>query len=243
MRDGAIDPLAEFRRVNVEGTLRLASQAADRGVRRFVFISSIKVNGEETSPGAPFTAADAARPADPYGVSKWEAEEGLRGLARERGMDVVIIRPVLVYGPGVKANMLAMMRWLHRGVPLPLGAIHNRRSLVAVDNLVDLVMVALHHPAAANRTLLVSDDHDVSTTELLERMGAALGRPARLLPVPAALLTAGARMLGRAEVARRLCGSLQVDIRETRATLGWIPPVSLDEGLRATARHFLSRVR
>lgn len=239
MSDRSADPSAEFRRVNVEGTLNLAGQAATAGVRRFVFISSIKVNGESTLPGKPFTAGDVPAPVDPYGLSKYEAEESLRKLAAETGMELVIVRPPLVYGPGVKANFLGMMRWLYKGVPLPLGAVHNRRSLVALDNLVDLIVTCMDHPAAAGRTFLVSDGDDLSTTELLRRTGEALGRPARLLPVPVKLLEMGAACLGRRAVARRLCGSLQVDITETRERLGWEPPVSVDEALQATADDFL----
>jgi nucleoside-diphosphate-sugar epimerase len=235
MRDSAGDPLGEYRRVNVAGTLRLARQAADAGASRFVFISSIKVNGEQTASGTPFTADDAPAPIDPYGVSKHEAEQGLRGLADESQLEVVIIRPVLVYGPGVKANFLAMMRWLKRGIPLPLGAIHNRRSLVALDNLVDLLMTCIHHRAAANQTFLVSDGEDLSTTALLRRMGAAMGKPARLVPVPETVLRAGAAVLGKQDLARRLFGSLQVDILKTRQLLGWVPPISVDEGLRRAA--------
>lgn len=233
MRDTAGDPLAEFRRTNVAGTLALARQAAMAGVRRFVFISSVKVNGESTSAGQPFTADDEPAPQDPYGISKMEAEQGLRRIAAETGMEVVVIRPPLVYGPGVKANFQAMMRWLARGVPLPLGAItHNRRSLVALDNLVDLIVMCLSHPAAANQTFLVSDGEDLSTTDLLRRMARALGKPARLLPVPPSLLKLGAAMVGKPELAQRLCGSLQVDISKTRQLLGWAPPLSVDEGLR-----------
>ena len=239
MRDEAADPLAEFRRVNVEGTLNLARQAAEAGVRRFVYLSSIKVNGEQTLLGKPFTEQDLPTPLDPYGMSKYEAEEGLRKLAQKTGMEVVVIRPVLVYGPGVKANFLNMMRWLHKGVPLPLGAIHNRRSLVALDNLVDLIVTCIDHPAAANQIFLVSDGEDLSTTELLRRMGLALGRPARLIPVPVSLLTAWAALLGRRDMAQRLCGSLQVDISKTQTLLGWKPPISVDEGLRRTAQGFL----
>lgn len=239
MRDQAANPLAEFRRVNVEGTLNLARQAAEAGVRRFIYLSSIKVNGEQTLPGQSFTEDDLPAPLDPYGISKYEAEEGLRALVAETGMEVVIIRPVLVYGPGVKANFLRMMRWLHKGVPLPLGAIHNRRSLVALDNLVDLIVTCLDHPAAANQTFLVSDGEDLSTTELLRRMGLALGRPARLIPVPVSLLTAGAALLGRRDMAQRLSGSLQVDISKAQTLLAWKPPISVDEGLRRTAQGFL----
>lgn len=239
MADTATDPLTEFRRVNVEGTLNLARQAVAVGVRRFVFISSIKVNGESTPLGQAFAADDVADPQDPYSISKHEAELGLRRLAAESGMEVVIIRPPLVYGPGVKANFQSMMRWLKRGVPLPLGAIHNKRSLVALDNLVDLIITCLDHPAAANQTFLVSDGEDLSTTELLQRLGLALGRPARLLPVPTLLLKAGAAVLGRRDMAQRLCGSLQVDITKARTLLGWTPPISVDEGLRRTAQGFL----
>jgi nucleoside-diphosphate-sugar epimerase len=235
MADTAANPLAEFRRVNVQGTLNLARQAAAAGVRRFVFVSSIKVNGEATQLGRPFTADDAPAPLDAYGVSKMEAEQGLREIARQTGMEVVIIRPPLVYGPGVKANFAAMMRWLRRGVPLPLGAIHNQRSLVALDNLVDLIVTCLAHPAAANQTFLVSDGEDVSTTELLCRMGQALSRPARLIPVPVSWLKLAAAMVGKSDVAQRLCGSLQVDIEKTRRLLSWTPPLSLDEGLRKAA--------
>lgn len=240
MNDKAANPLAEFRRINVAGTLSLAKQAADMGVKRFVFLSSIKVNGEQTLPGLAYTADQFPNPCDPYGISKMEAEDGLRVLANETGMEMVIIRPPLVYGPGVKANFLAMMRWLSRGVPLPLGAVtENRRSLVGLDNLVDLIIRCIDHPAAANQTFLVSDGEDLSTAELLRRMGQALGRPARLVPVPMALLKAGAAVLGRGDVAQRLCGSLQVDITKTRELLDWSPPASVDEGLRRTAEHWI----
>ncbi|WP_153115847.1 UDP-glucose 4-epimerase family protein [Rhodocyclus tenuis] len=240
MNDAAQDPLAEFRRVNVEGTLNLARQAAASGVRRFVFLSSVKVNGEHTLPGCAFSAADAPVAIDPYGISKQEAERGLRALAAESGMEVVIIRPPLVYGPGVKANFLSMMHWLKRGVPLPLGAIDNRRSLVGIDNLVDLIVTCIDHPAAANQTFMVSDGEDLSTSDLLRRLSAALGRPARLLPVPPWLLRAGAALLGKPELARRLCGNMQVDITKTRELLGWSPPLSVDEGLRRTAVAYLA---
>ena len=238
MQETTADPLTEFRQVNVQGTLNLARQAAAAGVKRFVFISSIKVNGESTRLGPPFKADDVPAPLDAYGVSKMEAEQGLRELAAKTGMDVVIIRPPLVYGPGVKANFAAMMRWLQRGVPLPLGAIHNQRSLVALDNLVDLIITCIDHPAAANQTFLVSDGEDLSTTQLLRRMGQAMGQPARLIPVPPALLKAGAALLGKPELAQRLCGSLQLDMSKTRQLLGWNPPISVDEGLRRAAAGF-----
>jgi len=243
MQDSAADPLAEFRKVNVDGTLNLARQAAAAGVGRFTFISSIKVNGEGAPLGRPYTADDAPAPEDPYGVSKREAEDGLRQLAVETGMEVVIIRPPLVYGPGVKANFHALLRAVARGIPMPLGAIHNRRSLVALDNLVDLIITCIDHPAAANQTFLVSDGEDLSTPELIRRMARALGRPARLIPVPTAVLMAGATLLGKREVAARLCGSLQVNITKARKVLGWTPPVSVDEGLRRTAEHYLSSQR
>lgn len=243
MNENAGEPLLMYRQVNVEGTLALARQAAAAGVRRFVFLSSIKVNGESTAPGRPFTPDDAPAPTDPYGVSKMEAEDRLRALADATGMEMVIIRPVLVYGPGVKANFLSMMRWLNKGVPLPLGAIRNERSLVALDNLVDLIVTCIDHPAAANQTFLVSDGEDLSTSGLLRRMGAALGKPARLLPVPPWLINGAAILLGKQAFAQRLCGSLQVEISKTRSLLGWSPPVSVDDALRKTAQHFLSEHR
>jgi len=239
MRDKAVDTLTEFRAVNVEGTLNLARQAAKAGVRRFVYLSSIKVNGEQTLPGQAFTEQDVPAPLDPYGISKYEAEEGLHKIAQQTGMEVVVIRPSLVYGPGVKANFLNMMRWLHKGVPLPFGAIHNRRSLVGLDNLVDLIVICLEHSAAANQTFLVSDGEDLSTTELLRRMAAALNMPTRLLPVPQKLLEVVFKMLGKGDLAQRLCGSLQVDITKACTVLDWKPLISVDEGLRRTAEHFL----
>ncbi|MCY1391669.1 N-acetyl-alpha-D-glucosaminyl-diphospho-ditrans,octacis-undecaprenol 4-epimerase [compost metagenome] len=243
MNDTESDPLEAFRKVNVEGTLNLARQAAGQGVRRFVFISSIKVNGEGTPLNKPYFADTPPAPADPYGVSKMEAEQGLREIATDSGMEVVIIRPVLVYGPGVGANFLNMMRWLDKGVPLPFGAIHNRRSLVALDNLVDLILTCIRHPAAANQTFLVSDGEDLSTTQLLRRMGQALGKPARLLPVPSVLLERGAQLLGKQGLSQRLCGSLQVDISKTRKLLGWTPPVSVNEALLSAANYYKGRQR
>lgn len=240
MNDDVDNPLVEFRAINVAGTLTLARHAAAAGVRRFIFISSIKVNGEGTETGRPFSADDVPAPVDPYGISKMEAEQGLRSLAEETGMEVVIIRPVLVYGPGVKANFRSMMKWLSHGVPLPLGSIRNKRSLVALDNLVDLIVTCIDHPAAANQTFLVSDGDDLSTTELLQRMGCALGKPARLLPFPPFMLQVGAALLGKKNVAQRLCGSLQVDIGKTRKLLGWTPPVTVDAALQRAAASFQS---
>lgn len=238
MREKATNPLADFRLVNVDGTLNLARQAAAAGVRRFIYLSTIKVNGEQTLPEHPFTEDDVPAPRDPYAVSKYEAEVGLRQLAQQTGMEVVIIRPPLVYGPGVKANFLYMIRLLHKEVPLPFGSINNRRSLVALDNLVDFIIACLDHPAAANQTFLVSDGEDLSTTELLRRLAHALGRPARLVPIPASLLKAGAALVGRRDMAQRLCGSLQVDITKARTLLGWTPPISVAEGLGQAAQRF-----
>jgi nucleoside-diphosphate-sugar epimerase len=232
MQDDATDLLQAYREVNVKGTLNLANQAIQAGVRRFVFVSSIKVNGEATQPGRPFTADDLPSPLDPYGVSKFEAEQGLRGIEAQTGMEVVIVRPPLVYGPEVKANFAAMMCWVARGIPLPLGAIHNARSMVALGNLVDLLVTCLKHPAAAGHTFLVSDGQDVSTTDLLRRTAQAMGKKALLLPVPASVLELCATLLGKRAVAQRLCGSLQVDIAKTCRLLGWIPPLTLDQGLR-----------
>lgn len=242
MSEEAVDPLFEYRRVNVDGTLNLAYQASEAGVRRFVFISSIKVNGECTDLGHPFTADQILVPSDPYGVSKYEAEMGLRALSKETGMEVVIIRSPLVYGPGVKANFLSIMNWLRRGIPLPLSGItKNRRSFIFLDNLVDMIITCITHPAAANQTFLVSDDEDLSTAGLLNRLALALGRPSKLIGVPEALITLGAKLLGRADIAQRLCGSLQVDIKKTKDLLSWSPPVSVDEGLRQTVTHFLKK--
>lgn len=237
--DNSSDPLAAFRRANFEGTAALARQAAATGVQRFVFLSSIKVNGEFTEVGKTFTADDVPAPQDPYGISKHEAEQSLRQIASETSMEVVIIRPPLVYGPGVKANFESMMRWLVRGFPLPLAAVtENRRSLVALDNLMDLIVTCLNHPAAANQTFLVSDGEDISTAELLKRMGTALGHPARLFYLPPALLRLGATVLNKPGIYQRLSGSLQLDITKTRQLLGWTPPVSVDKGLWRAAEGF-----
>jgi nucleoside-diphosphate-sugar epimerase len=234
------DPLAAFRTVNVGHTLKLARAAAKAGAKRFVFVSSVKVNGEGTASGRPYRETDVPQPADFYGISKLEAEDALRLLATETGMEVVIIRPVLVYGPGVKANFASMMNWLLKGVPLPFGAIHNQRSLVALDNLVDLMLTCIDHPAAADQTFLVSDGEDVSTTQLLQKLGTALNRPARLLPVPEQLLVAGATLLGKKALSQRLCGSLQVDISKARSLLGWHPVLTLEQALRKTAEEFIN---
>lgn len=233
MDEVALDSLTEYRRVNVQGTSNMARQAAAAAVRRFVFISSIKVNGEKTSIGRPFTAEDAPAPEDAYGLSKAEAETELRRIAEETGMEVTIIRPPLIYGPGVKGNFSSLVNWVRQGLPLPLGGLtYNRRSLVSLDNLVDLLLVCVEHPKAANQTFLISDGEDISTTELLRKIGKALSRPARLLWVPAGLLVLMASLLGKRAISQRLLGSLQVDIYKTGELLDWKPLVSVDEGLR-----------
>lgn len=239
MREASTDPLAQFRLVNTAGTDVLATQAARAGVRRFVYLSSIKVNGEKTFPGRPFTERDKPAPIDAYGISKFEAELALQKIARETGMEVVVIRPPLVYGAGVKANFRRMMQWLRRRVPLPFGAVHNYRSLVGLDNLVDLIITCARHPNAANETFLAGDGEDLSTTQLLRRLAAALGYPARLFPVPRSLLRFGFAMINQREMEQRLCGSLQVDISRAYELLGWRPPLSVDEGLRRVAMDFL----
>ncbi|WP_415846313.1 UDP-glucose 4-epimerase family protein [Stutzerimonas zhaodongensis] len=232
LHEQAADPLTEFRRANADGTLVLARQAAEAEVRRFVFISTIKVLGEQTLPDSPFRADDVPRPTDPYGVSKREAEDDLLALAAETGMEVVVIRPPLVYGPGVKGNFASMIKLVEKGLPLPLGAIQNKRSMVGIGNLVDLISRCVDHPAAANQVLLAGDGEDLSTTELLRSVAEAMGKPARLIPVPAGMLTLCATLLGKKAMAQRLLGSLQVDISKTRNLMGWTPPYSVREGLR-----------
>jgi nucleoside-diphosphate-sugar epimerase len=236
MKERSSDPLAEFRRVNVEGTANLARQAAAAGVRRFIFLSSVKVNGEFTEAGQPFTIDDVPDPEDPYGISKHEAEQFLCEIASETNMELVTIRSPLVYGFGVKANFESLMRWVSRGIPLPLAAVtENRRSLVALDNLVDLIVTCLYHPAAANQTFMVSDGEDLSTADLLRRMGEAQGTPAKLFYIPLATLRLGATLIGKQNIYQRLCSSLQVDITKTKRLLDWTPPISIDEGLRRAA--------
>lgn len=242
MQDTQQEALDEYRKINVDGTLNLARQAVDAGVKRFIFLSSIKVNGESTKPGQLFTADGISNPQDAYAVSKEEAECGLFELSMQSKMEVVCIRPPLVYGPGVKANFAAMMYWLYKGIPLPFGVIHNKRSVVALDNLVDLILTCMEHPAAGNQVFLVSDGEDLSTTELLRRTAVALGRSPRLLPVPQELLQFAFRLLGKRDLAQRLCGSLQVDISKTCTMLGWSPLVSVDEGLLMAAEAFLRTI-
>ena len=238
MKEQVADSMTEFRKVNVDGTLKLASQAATAGVKRFIFISSIKVNGEGTHFGAPYTAESATLPVDEYGISKLEAETGLFNIAANSSMEVVIIRPVLVYGPGVKANFLNMMRVVEKGIPLPFGRINNKRSLVSLDNLVDFIFHCMTHPAASNQVFLVSDGEDLSTSELLRKIANAMGKKSRLVPVPVGLLKLVAQIFGQKKLIDRLCGSLQVDIKKNKQILGWTPPFSIDDALIKTAKDF-----
>ena len=228
MQEGHGDPVAANRRTNVEGTLTLARQAQAFGVKRLIFLSSIKVNGEETEPGRPFRPEDLPAPLDPYGRSKLEAEIGLRDLAAQTGLEVVIIRPPLVYGAGVAANFRALLSLVARGVPLPLGAVRNKRSLVAVGNLVDLIHRCIDHPAAPGEVMMAGDGLDLSTPDLLRGLGASLGRPVRLVPVPVWSLRAAAVLVRQQAAIQRLTGSLQVDIGATRQRLDWTPPFSPD---------------
>jgi nucleoside-diphosphate-sugar epimerase len=231
MQDETADPLAAFRAVNVDGTLNLARQAAVAGVKRFVFISSVKVNGERTLPGQPFTEADTPSPQDAYAMSKYEAEQGLRQIAANTAMEVVIIRPPLVYGPGVKANFAALLKAVQRGWPLPLGAVPNLRSMVTLDNLVNFIVTCVSHPQAANQTFLVSDGQDLSTTDLVKGLAKAAGMSERLLPIPVWALRVGASLMGKSDAVQRLCGNLQVDISKARTLLGWVAPFSVAQGL------------
>lgn len=239
MREQLANPLDAYRETNVGGTLNLARQAAQAGVKRFIFISSIKVNGEQTPIGRSFTTSDIPNPQDLYGISKYEAEQGLLELAEKTDMEVVIIRPPLVYGPGVKGNFASMMKWMQAGWPLPLGAVNNRRSLVSLDNLISLIMTCIDHPAAANQVFLASDGEDLSTSDLLRRLADAARVPSRLIPVPVGVLNTGLSLIGKEAIAQRLLGSLQVDIAKTQKLLGWIPPITVDEGLR---RCFVTKV-
>ncbi len=232
MHDTADDPLALYRAINTAATLNLARQAAQAGVKRFVFVSSIKVNGEGRD--APYRETDPPAPGDDYAVSKWEAEQGLLQIARETGLEVVILRPPLVYGPGVKANFRRLLDTVARGWPLPLGAIRNRRSLLYLGNFVDAIRVCLEHPAAAGQTFLLDDGRPVSTPELVRAIARAMGRPARLLPVPVGVLAFAGAVLGKRAAVARLTGSLHVDSSAIRARLGWTPPYSMEAGLAAT---------
>lgn len=232
MDDRAINPLSAYLKINLGGTLNLASQAAEAGVSRFVFISSIKVNGEKTALDEPFTVNSNSTPVDPYGISKLQAEQGLKQIVSKTGMELVIIRPPLIYGPGVKGNFSTMIRMVEKGLPLPLGGIENKRSLIAIDNLLDLIITCIEHPAAANQTFLAGDGEDLSTSELLQALAEAMGKPSRLFSVPSWILKAGAVTLGKRTMAERLIESLQVDISHTKNQLGWEPLINVKEGLR-----------
>lgn len=238
MNDTANDGLSAFRATNRDGTLRLAEAMVREGCRRLVFVSTAKVMGEATVPGTPFTPEWEPAPADPYALSKWEAEQGLQILQQSGALECVVIRPPLVYGPGVGANFLAMMRWLDRRRPLPLGSVRNRRTLVAVANLTDLIAVCIDHPAAPGRVFLAGDSESLSTPDLLRRLGRALERTPQLFPVPDGALRLAATIAGRRHWYQRLCGSLELDIGATCSTLGWSPPVSVDAALHATATHY-----
>jgi len=240
MHDEAADSLAEYRRVNVEGTLNLARQGVAAGIKRFVYLSSIKVNGESTSVGSPFYESDSLSAKDFYGQSKAEAEKQLIELSKATGLEVVIIRPTLVHGPGVKANFAALMNLASKGIPLPFGCINqNKRSLVSVTNLVDLIITCIDHPKAANQVFLVSDDHDVSTSEMVREMAKALEKPTWQLPIPIWCYKLAGKLFNKSDVVERLTGSLQVDIFHTKQTLGWTPPQTLQEGFKQTAQAFL----
>lgn len=236
MADPSADPLNEFRRVNVEGTLKLARDAVKAGVKRFIYISSIKVNGEETSTA--YTQDSLPNPTDPYGISKWESEQGLRQISSETGLEVVIIRPPLAYGPGVKANFLQLMRVVSRGVPLPFASIQNRRSFIFVENLVDALTRCATHPKAAGQTYLVSDGEDVSTAELIHRIAHALDKRALLFPFPINFMRLAGKALGKSSALDRVFGSLVVDTSKIRSELGWRAPFTMDQGLRETAEWF-----
>lgn len=240
MDDEEAEPLAIYREVNTAGTINLAKQAIDSGVKRFIFISSIKVNGEGTAADRIFKSEDKHAPQDDYGLSKSEAEKQLVALAKDSGMEVVIIRPPLVYGPGVKANFSSLMNLVSKGIPLPFGCItKNKRSLVSVDNLVDLIVTCIDHPKAANQVFLVSDDRDVSTSEMVREMAIALGKTTWQLPVPIWCYKLIGKLFNKSDIVDRLIGSLQVDISHTKNTLGWKPPQTLQDGFKQTAQAFL----
>jgi nucleoside-diphosphate-sugar epimerase len=236
MDDTASNSLSAFRWVNVKGTARLAQQAVDANVRRFFFMSSVKVNGKDRD--QPYTEEDMPEPLDPYGISKWEAELVLQENAEMTGLEVVILRPPLVYGPGVKANFLRLLESVARGVPLPLLSINNRRSLIYIENLVDAVFTCLSHPEVTGQTFLVSDGEDVSTPELIRRIGFALERPAHMFPFPIFLMRLIGRLLGKSAEIERLLGSLMVDCSKIKRELNWKPPYTMAQGLKETAKWY-----
>jgi len=241
LRETNSDSFVAYRQVNVDGTRRLATQAAAAGVRRLVFLSSIKVNGERTA-GRPYTEDDTPRPEDAYGTTKWEAEQVLRTIERETDLQVVVLRPPLVYGPRVKGNFLRLMKLVARSWPLPVGSVHNRRSLIYVGNLVDAILAGIKTPTAAGRTYLVSDGTDLSTPDLVLALAESLGVTPWLYPFPPSLLKLGATILGKREEAARVLGSLQIDSTRIRRELGWQPPFTIEEGLAETARWYLDSV-
>lgn len=239
MNDVALDPLEEYRNANTLATIHLAQEAAKAGVKRFIYLSSIKVNGEETSPGQSYSEDSTPAPIDPYGVSKWEAELGLEKVCAQTGMQFVIIRPPLIYGPGVKANFQKLLALVAKGIPLPLGATHNQRSMLALDNLVSFIAEAMTNPLAANQCFLLSDGEDVSTTQLLKLIARGMSKSIWLLPVPVFILKVAAQVLGASEAADRLLGSLQIDSSKARQLLQWQPPLSVEEGIINTAQSYL----
>lgn len=236
MRDLSDKPLAEFRKLNVAGTEHLARSAVVAGVKRFVYISSIKVNGEETCNDQAYTEQSKPAPQDPYGISKWEAEQALHRVAKETGLEVVIVRPPLIYGADVKGNFAQMISVVRRGVPLPFASVNNKRSLIYVKNLVDALILCATHPAASGNTYLVSDGEDVSTSDLLRKLALSMGRRPRLFLFPVFLLNLAAKVLGKSDQVGRLLGSLQVDSSKIRRELGWVAPFSLSDGLKATVK-------
>jgi len=238
LRDGALDPLSEYRRTNFDGTRMVALAAAEQGVRRMIFVSSVKVHGEFTS-ATKFCEADEPDPQDPYALSKWETEKQLQSIAAQTGLEVVIVRPPMVYGPQVRANFLALMKVALRGFPLPLPETNNLRSMIGVENLAHFLVTCVGHASSANQTFLVSDGEDISTRELVRRLAAAGGRPSRFLPVPASLVSGAGRVLGKSAVVQRLLGSLQINSDKATRLLGWRPPLTLNEGLGATVRWYL----
>lgn len=235
MRDTAADPLAEFLKVNLHGTTNLARQAARAGVRRLVYVSSIKVNGEETRDGQKFSEADPPAPQDSYAVSKWEAEQALQRIAQETGLEVVVVRPPLVYGPGVRGNFAQMLNVVAKRIPLPFASVRNSRSLIYVGNLADALIACATHPAAAGQTYLVCDGEDISTPDLLRQLAAGMGLSSRLLPCSPALLRLAGKLTGKSQQMERLLGSLQIDSDKICRELGWWPPYTLAEGLLAVA--------
>lgn len=243
MNDKAVDPMAEFLKTNVEGTANLAYQAVKAGVKRLVFVSSVKVNGEQSSEGKPFTEDDLPAPQDAYGISKWEAEQTLLKIAQETGLEVVIVRPPLIYGARVGGNFLSLLRGVSRGLPLPLGAVSNGRSLLYVDNLADALILCATHPNASGQTYLVSDGQDVSTAELIRMIAKAMSCKSRLFYFPISLMRALALLMGRGDKVSRLLGSLQVSNAKIRKELGWVPRYSIEDGLKVTADWFRKETR